>query len=156
MMGDGSYLMLHTELVTAIQERMKLIVVVLDNGGFQCIRGLQESCGTSSFGNELRYRSAESGQLDGDYLAVDFEANGRSLGADAFRAETPLELERALDRATSSPKSTVIHVPIDKRGSVPSFESWWDVPVAETSGQPSVQTARNDYENARRKQRYLD
>jgi 3D-(3,5/4)-trihydroxycyclohexane-1,2-dione acylhydrolase (decyclizing) len=154
MVGDGSYLMMHTEIVTAIQEGMKLIVVVVDNSGFQCIRNLQESCGSPSFGNELRYRSGETGRLDGEYIPIDFATNGASYGAVAHTATDASELRDALEAARSSERTSVIHVTVDKRASVPGFESWWDVPVAEVSGQPGVHEALERYEETRKEQRY--
>src|SRR5207253_3012626 len=86
LVGDGSYLMLSSEIVTSIQEGYKLTIVLLDNGGFQCIRGLQMSTGSPSFGNEMRYRDGESGRLEGPFVPVDFAMNAESLGAVAYRA----------------------------------------------------------------------
>lgn len=155
MVGDGSYLMLHTEIVTSIQEGYKLTIVVTDNGGFQCIRGLQMSAGSPSFGNELRYRDRRTNRLEGDYVAVDFARNAESLGAVAYRATSQSELIDALERARSDRRTVVIHVPIQKDARVPGFESWWDVPVAEVSGEDGVQAAHAAYEQARARQRFL-
>jgi len=153
MVGDGSYLMLHTEIVTSLEEGYKLTVVLLDNHGFQCIRGLQESAGSPAFGNELRYRDGENGRLDGPYVPIDFAGNARSLGAAAYYADSRESLEEALDAAQRETKTVLIHVPIDPRAQVPSYEGWWDVPVAEVSGERGVQTARRQYEEARQKER---
>ncbi|MBX3069922.1 MAG: 3D-(3,5/4)-trihydroxycyclohexane-1,2-dione acylhydrolase (decyclizing) [Thermomicrobiales bacterium] len=155
MVGDGSYLMMHTEIVTSLQEDRKLIVVVVDNSGFQCIRGLQESTGSPSFGNELRYRSDATGRLDGDYIPIDFAANAESYGAIAYTAANAEELRAALQSARSNNRTSVIHVYVDKRITVPGFESWWDVPVAEVSDRPGVQKALADYEKNREEQRYF-
>ena len=155
MVGDGSYLMLNTELVTSLAEGRKINLVVVDNSGFQCIRDLQMACGSPSFGNELRYRNPASNRLDGELIPIDFAANGRSLGATAFSASTPTELSSALKAARSSPASTVIHVHVDKDIRVPGYDSWWDVPIAEHSHQPGVKEALSDYESAREKQRFL-
>jgi 3D-(3,5/4)-trihydroxycyclohexane-1,2-dione acylhydrolase (decyclizing) len=155
MVGDGSYLMLHTEIVTSIQEGYKLTIVVTDNGGFQCIRGLQMSAGSPSFGNELRYRDRRTNRLEGDYLPIDFARNAESLGAVAYRATSESDLRSALDRARAETRTVVIHVPIQKDARVPGFESWWDVPVAEVSAEPGVQSALASYEQARSRQRYL-
>ena len=133
MVGDGSYLMLHTEIVTSLEEGMKLTIVVVDNGGFQIIRKLQMSTGSPSFGNELRFRNPETGELDGPYIPIDFAANAASLGAVAMRATNESELREALERAKSETRTVVIHVPVQKHASVPGFDSWWDVPVAEVS-----------------------
>jgi 3D-(3,5/4)-trihydroxycyclohexane-1,2-dione acylhydrolase (decyclizing) len=155
MVGDGSYLMMHTEIVTSLQEDRKLIVVVVDNSGFQCIRGLQESTGSPSFGNELRYRSDTTGRLDGDYIPIDFAGNAESYGAISYTAADAEELRLALQSARSNDRTSVIHVYVDKRITVPGFESWWDVPVAEVSDRPGVQKALADYEKNREEQRYF-
>jgi len=155
MVGDGSYLMMNTELVTSIAEGKKINLVVVDNSGFQCIRGLQMSCGSPSFGNELRYRNPATNRLDGDLVPIDFAANGASLGAVAFTASTASELATALEKARAETLSTVIHVHVDKDISVPGYESWWDVPVAEVSDQTGVQEALEVYDEAKEKQRFL-
>jgi 3D-(3,5/4)-trihydroxycyclohexane-1,2-dione acylhydrolase (decyclizing) len=155
MVGDGSYLMLHTEIVTSIQEGYKLTIVVTDNGGFQCIRGLQMANGSPSFGNELRYRDRRTNRLEGDYVPVDFARNAESLGAVAHRATSQPELVDALERARGESRTVVIHVPIQKDARVPGFESWWDVPVAEVSAEDGVQAAHSAYEQARARQRFL-
>ena len=153
MVGDGSYLMLHTEIVTSLQEGYKLIIVLVDNHGFQCIRGLQESTGSPAFGNELRYRDESNGRLDGSYVPVDFVQNAQSLGAAAYYADDRESLQRALQCASEEKRTVLISVPVDVRAAVPSFEGWWDVPVAEVSGESGVQAARRHYEEARQKER---
>lgn len=155
MVGDGSYLMLHTEIVTSIQEGQKLIIVLVDNGGFRCIRDLQTSSGSPSFGNELRFRDPKTGRLNGEIVPVDFVRNAESLGAIARAATTIDELREALGAAKEDDRTTLIHVPITSEQAVPSFESWWDVPIAETSGQQPVRAARADYESARERQRHF-
>ncbi len=156
MVGDGSYLMMHTEIVTSLQEGMKLTIVLIDNGGFQVIKGLQTSCGSPAFGNELRYRNPATGALDGDYLQIDFAANAASLGAAAYRARTARELADALEQAKRETRTTLIHVPVNRDKRVPGFESWWDVPVAEVSTVPGVVEAREGYVEARRGERFLN
>ena len=154
LVGDGSYLMLHTEIVTSILEGKKLIIVVVDNGGFQCIKGLQASCGSPAFGNELRYRSQATGRLDGDYAALDFAKNAESLGAKAYRATTAAELRQALGLAKQELRTTVVHAWVDRDARVPGYESWWDVPVAEVTGRETVQSAQEQYQAARQRQRF--
>jgi 3D-(3,5/4)-trihydroxycyclohexane-1,2-dione acylhydrolase (decyclizing) len=154
MVGDGSYLMMHTEIVTSIQEGLKLTIVLLDNGGFGCIRGLQTSAGTPPFGNDLRFRDPSTNRLTGPTVPVDFVKNAESLGAVAFHAPDRAALERALAVAAAETRTVVIVVPIDPDARVPSYESWWDVPVAEVSAQPAVQAARAAYETAQEKQRF--
>lgn len=155
MVGDGSYLMMHTEIVTSIQEGLKLTIVLVDNGGFRCIRDLQTFSGSPAFGNELRYRSRDSNRLDGDPVQIDFAANARSLGAVAYRATTPEELREALSSARSETTTTLIHVPLPSQQGVPGFESWWDVPIAEVSEQDNVKRARHEYQQARERQRVV-
>ena len=152
MVGDGSYLMMAQELVTSIQERHKLIVVLVQNHGFASIGSLSESIGSERFGTAYRYR-APSGHLEGDVLPVDLCANAASLGAHAVNVHTVTELREALGRAVDSDTSTVVHVTTDPDVSVPIYGSWWDVAVAETSDSEAVARARADYDNARRKQR---
>jgi 3D-(3,5/4)-trihydroxycyclohexane-1,2-dione acylhydrolase (decyclizing) len=155
MVGDGSYLMLHTEIVTSLEEAMKLTIVVVDNGGFQIIRQLQMSTGTPSFGNELRYRDPVTGELDGPYIPIDFAANAASLGAVATTAKNETELRDALERAKDETRTVVIHVPVQKHASVPGFDSWWDVPVAEVSEVPTVREAREEYVENERMERFF-
>lgn len=155
MVGDGSYLMLHTEIVTSIQERLKLVIVLVDNGGFRCIRDLQTASGSPSFGNELRFREPTTGRLDGDFVPIDFVRNAESLGAIARSASTIDELRDALDAAKRDDRTSVIHVPMTSQEAVPSFESWWDVPIAEVSEQESVRVARTEYEDELKRQRHF-
>jgi 3D-(3,5/4)-trihydroxycyclohexane-1,2-dione acylhydrolase (decyclizing) len=155
MVGDGSYLMLHTEIVTSLEEEKKLTIVVVDNGGFQCIRNLQISTGSPPYGNELRYRNPESGILDGPYIPIDFAANAASLGAVAMRATSESELREALERAKRETRTVVIHVPVQKHANVPGFESWWDVPVAEVSTVPTVRAAHEAYEEKETQERFF-
>jgi 3D-(3,5/4)-trihydroxycyclohexane-1,2-dione acylhydrolase (decyclizing) len=153
MVGDGSYLMLHTEIVTSLQEGWKIIVVVVDNNGFQCIRGLQMASGSPSFGNELRYRDAQTGRLDGPFVPVDFAKNAESLGAIAIHADNEPEFRAALTKAKTADRTVVIHVPVQIDAQVPGFESWWDVPIAEVSNEPGVQKAHADYLRDRGRQK---
>ncbi len=155
MCGDGSYLMLHTEIVTSIQEGFKIVIVLVDNGGFQCIRGLQVSAGTPAFGNELRFRDAATNRLDGPYVPVDFARNAESLGARAFEATNEQNLRAALVDARDGDRTALIHVRVDANAQVPAYEGWWDVPVAAVSGAESVRSTREAYEEQRRAQRYL-
>ena len=154
LVGDGSYLMMAQELVTAIQEGLKVTVVVFNNHGFSSIGGLSESVGCEGFGTEYRCRT-ESGELDGEYIDVDFVANAASLGAKAIKAADADALRRAIADARASRETTVIVVPVDRGVRVGGYESWWDVPVAETSTLNPVREARTDYDKARRRQRHF-
>ena len=118
MVGDGSYLMLSAELATAVQEDRKLIVVVLDNHGFQCIANLSALCGGHNTFNAFRRRNPQTGRLDGEHLAIDYAANARSLGADAIVAAGPGEFAAALAAARASrPEWTAISCPGATSGS---------------------------------------
>jgi 3D-(3,5/4)-trihydroxycyclohexane-1,2-dione acylhydrolase (decyclizing) len=153
LVGDGSYLMMAQELVTAVQEGVKLNVVLVQNHGFQSIGALSESVGSQRFGTSYRYRSPRSGQLDGDLLPVDLAANAASLGADVLRATTIEELRAALEKARASSRTTVVHVETDPMVPAPDSGSWWDVPVAEVSELPSTRLAREAYLEGKRRQR---
>ena len=153
-LGDGTYLMMPTEIVTSVQEGLKMIIVLVDNHGFASIGSLSRSLGLGGFGTSYRVRSEASGQLDGDRLNVDFVANARSLGAHALKANTVAELRKALEEAKSADRTTVIVVETDPTVGVPGYESWWDVSVAEVSEMDSVRKARTNYEEARKRERY--
>ncbi len=153
MVGDGSYQMMSAEIVTSLQEDYKLTIVVLDNYGFASIGGLSQSLGSGGFGTNYRRRNSRSGQLDGDPLELDFQANAASLGAITYRARSEEELVQALKDAAAQSRTTVIVVEVDKHQTVPGYESWWDVAVAEESTMETVQAARDNYERARLKER---
>ena len=152
-LGDGSYLMLHTEIVTAVQEGRKITMVLNDNHAFGCIHNLQRGQGGRSFGNEFRLRTRAAERLEGSFVEVDFAANARSLGATAFTARTKAELLAALGAAKAQRNTCLIYVPVTARSIMQGF-SWWDVPPAALSGVPSVRAARAAYERAIRKQRF--
>ncbi|HLE04518.1 MAG TPA: thiamine pyrophosphate-dependent enzyme, partial [Anaerolineales bacterium] len=153
MVGDGSYLMMNSEIVTSIQEHYKLIIVLIDNHGFSSIGGLSQAVGSGGFGTRYRHRHPASGQLDGELLPVDFAANARSLGAQAIQAADLPSLKAALERAKDEKRTTVVVIETDPEQRVPGYESWWDVPVAETSEIASVRSAREVYEAGRRRER---
>jgi 3D-(3,5/4)-trihydroxycyclohexane-1,2-dione acylhydrolase (decyclizing) len=153
LVGDGSYLMMAQEIVTAVSENIKLVIVLIDNHGFSSIGSLSESLGSQRFGTQYRYRDPASGMLDGDYLPVDLAANAESLGADVLRAGTIEEFRVALAKAKAAPRTTVVYVETDPLAPVPSPESWWDVPVPETAALDSTRAARLAYEQGKRRQR---
>jgi 3D-(3,5/4)-trihydroxycyclohexane-1,2-dione acylhydrolase (decyclizing) len=153
-LGDGTYLMMPSEIVTSVQEGIKIVIVLVDNHGFASIGSLSRSLGQEGFGTSYRARSAKSGQLDGERLMVDYAANARSLGAYALKANTLAELKAALDEAKKLDRTTVIVVETDPSKSVPGYESWWDVAVAEVSETDSVRKARASYEEARKRERH--
>ena len=153
LVGDGSYLMMAQEIVTAVSEGIKLNIVLVQNQGFGSIGSLSESLGSQRFGTRYRYRDPSSGLLDGDVLPVDLAANAASLGADVIRARTVKDLQAALAQSRASDRTTVTYIETDPLAPVPSSESWWDVPVSETSALESTQQARAAYAAAKRDQR---
>jgi 3D-(3,5/4)-trihydroxycyclohexane-1,2-dione acylhydrolase (decyclizing) len=153
MVGDGSYLMMATELVTAVQEGIKVITVLVQNHGFASIGSLSESLGSQRFGTNYRYRNPETGRLDGDKLPVDLAANAASLGVEVIRAMTVGEFAEAIKAAKAAAHSVVIYVETDPLISAPDSESWWDVPVSATSTLESTQQARKTYEEHKATQR---
>ena len=152
-LGDGSYLMLHTEIVTAVQEGLRLTIVVVDNHAFGCIQGLQCGSGGNNFGNEFRRRTRGSGRLDGAPVAIDFAKNAESLGATAVRADTVEALRAALTRAKTESGVFVICCTTPASARLPGY-SWWDVPVSATSKLPGVRAARAAYDRATKRQRF--
>lgn len=154
MVGDGSYLMMATELVTAVQEGIKVIVVLVQNHGFASIGGLSEALGSQRFGTAYRYRGAD-GRLDGAKLPIDLAANAASLGAQVIRVGNASEFRDAITVAKSNDVATVIHVETDPLITAPDSESWWDVPVSEISELESTQTAYQAYAGWKQIQRAL-
>jgi 3D-(3,5/4)-trihydroxycyclohexane-1,2-dione acylhydrolase (decyclizing) len=154
MVGDGSYLMMATELVTAVQEGVKVILVLVQNHGFASIGGLSESLGSQRFGTAYRYRS-DDGRLNGDKLPVDLAANAASLGADVIKVGTAAEFADAVKVAKASERTTVIYVETDPLIYAPDSQSWWDVPVSEVSTLESTRTAYQRYADWKKIQRPL-
>ncbi|HEY9244251.1 MAG TPA: thiamine pyrophosphate-dependent enzyme, partial [Streptosporangiaceae bacterium] len=155
MVGDGSYLMMATELVTAVAERVKLIVVLVQNHGFASIGALSETVGAPRFGTWYRYRDPGTGRLDGGVLPVDLAANAASLGVQVHRAGDIAEFRDLLRQARDSPHPgpVLVQIETDPLIGAPSSEAWWDVPVAEVSGLDSTQQARKAYQAAKAGQR---
>jgi 3D-(3,5/4)-trihydroxycyclohexane-1,2-dione acylhydrolase (decyclizing) len=154
MVGDGSWLMMSSDLVTALQEGIKITVVLIDNGGFGSIGGLSTAVGSAAFGTKYRYRGAD-GQLSGDRIRVDFAANARSLGAHVIPCRTVADLKAGLAEARGIARATVLTIETDPAAGVGGYESWWDVPPAEVSEMDDVKAARRAYEEAVRKERWF-
>ena len=133
LVSDGSYLMLHSELLTSVQEGMKINVVMFDNGGFQSILSLQKSKGSKGFGNELRFRDPETGLLTGDYVPIDFAQMAGAMGVKTFSVRNLADLPKALQAARESKVSTLIDIKILPATQSDGYESWWRVGVAEVS-----------------------
>jgi 3D-(3,5/4)-trihydroxycyclohexane-1,2-dione acylhydrolase (decyclizing) len=158
LVGDGSYLMLAQEIVTSIQERLKLTIVLVDNHGFSSIGSLSRALGTDGFGTHYRYRKDGSLGTDsepdpGELLPVDLAANAESLGAHVIRTRTIDELREALGSAKAIDRTVVIAIETNRYAAVPSYETWWDVPVSEVSTVDAVDEARAEYESARTQRR---
>ena len=159
MVGDGSYLMMAQEIVTSVQERLKLTVVLVDNQGFASIGALSRSKGSAGFGTRYRYRTGgslgdDSGNREGDTLPVDLALNAEGFGAHVIRAKNVEELRDALVAARDIDRTVVIHVPVDRYEGVPGYESWWDVPVAEVSESDNLDTPRGEHEQGSRLRRW--
>jgi 3D-(3,5/4)-trihydroxycyclohexane-1,2-dione acylhydrolase (decyclizing) len=154
LVGDGSYLMMASELVTAVQEGIKLVVVCVDNHGYASIGNLSQSVGSRRFGTSYRFRG-DDGQLDGDFLPIDLAANAASLGAQVFRSRNIREFGEMLEKARASDRTTVVYVETDPSVAAPSSEAWWDVPVAEVSELESTRQARAAYVRDKQRQRPL-
>src|SRR2546430_1528523 len=158
LVGDGSYLMLNSEIVTALQEGIKLVIVLVDNHGFNSIGSLSRSLGTDGFGTQYRFRKNGSLGLDSDnpagaVLPIDLTANAASLGAVAVRAKTIEDLRPALSCAKRSDRTSLICIEAARYEAVPSYESWWDVPVSEVASVDAVKAAREGYEALKKKER---
>jgi len=152
MVGDGSYLMMAGELVTAVQEGVKLVVVCVDNHGFASIGNLSESVGSQRFGTSYRYRGP-GGRLDGGYLPVDLAANAASLGVYVLRTRTIEEFRQALVKARAADRTTLVYIETDPMAGTPSSDAWWDVPVPEVATLASTRDARTGYEKTKKRQR---
>ncbi|MFE7897890.1 3D-(3,5/4)-trihydroxycyclohexane-1,2-dione acylhydrolase (decyclizing) [Streptomyces sp. NPDC057424] len=145
LVGDGTYLMMPTEIVTAVQEGLPLNIVLLQNHGYASIGGLSEETGGERFGTAYRFRAAD-GTFTGAPLPVDLAANAASLGMDVLRAKTVRELREALATARASDRPTCVYVETDPSPTAPPAEAWWDVPVAETASREAAVEARERYD----------
>ena len=158
LVGDGSFLMMAQEIVTSIQEELKLTIVLVDNQGFSSIGSLSRSLGTAGFGT--RYLKSKDGRVpddsepDGTPLAVDLAQSAQGLGAHVIRARGVDGLRDALLAARTLESTVVVHIQTDRYQGVPDYESWWDVPVAEVSNTAAVQEARRRYEEAGKARRW--
>jgi 3D-(3,5/4)-trihydroxycyclohexane-1,2-dione acylhydrolase (decyclizing) len=153
LVGDGSYLMMAQELVTAVQEGIRLIIVLVDNHGHASIGSLSEAVGSQRFGTAYRYRDRATGRLDGAVLPVDLGANAQSLGARVLRAASISDLAAALTAARDERGPVVITIEADPMVPAPDSEAWWDVPVAQVSELASTAAARAGYEAGRARRR---
>jgi 3D-(3,5/4)-trihydroxycyclohexane-1,2-dione acylhydrolase (decyclizing) len=155
MIGDGSFLMMSSESTTSIQEGYKLNIVLLDNHGFSSIGGLSHAIGSKGFGTDYRVRTG-SGQLDGEYVPIDFAKLCEGYGAQTIRVRTYDEFAAAVEAMRNATRTTAVVVEVDKEMRVPGSESWWDVPISEVSDIETIRVARAQYEEAVKKERHLE
>ncbi len=153
MVGDGNYLMNSNEIITSVQEDIKITIVLLNNNGFASIGGLSESLGSKRFGTKYRFRNNKTNQLDGDILPVNFIDNAKSLGANVIEADSVESINKALAEAKKSNKTTVIYVETDLKKGVEGY-AWWEVAVAEVSEMDSVKEAYKTYKENKKNQKY--
>lgn len=139
MVGDGSYQMLHSELVTSLQENKKINVLLFDNSGFGCINNLQMGNGMGSFGTEFRYRNQETRKLNGAIMKIDFAASAAGYGVKTYRVTSIEQLQEALIDAQKQTVSTLIDIKVLPKTMTNGYDSWWHVGVAEVSNSQSVQ-----------------
>ncbi|MFS4417776.1 3D-(3,5/4)-trihydroxycyclohexane-1,2-dione acylhydrolase (decyclizing) [Maribacter sp. 2307ULW6-5] len=155
LVGDGSYLMMAQEIVTSIQEKQKLTIVLLNNDGYASIGGLSASLGSEGFGTYYRYRNQGTNQLDGDILPIDYAANAASMGAHVIKAKNVSELKSALAEAKTIERTVLIYIETDREERVPGF-AWWDVAVAQVSEKEGVRKSHKAYlENKKTQRHYL-
>lgn len=160
MVGDGSYLMLSADIMTAVQEGYKLIILLMDNHGFKSIGALSRSAGQTGFGTRFVYPKdnvlpGDDAGDDVENLPVDLAMNARSLGADVIECETYDDFIAALQKAKEADNTTVVYIQNDRYAGIADYESWWDVPVAEVSEMDDVRAARKEWEKMRAKERYF-
>jgi 3D-(3,5/4)-trihydroxycyclohexane-1,2-dione acylhydrolase (decyclizing) len=153
MVGDGSYLMMSQEIVTAVAEGFKITVILINNNGYASIGGLSESLGTEGFGTGYAYRNKRTGQNDGKLLPVDLAANAASLGATVIRAKDLKALRIALEEAKNIRNTTVIYVETERTKGVPGY-AWWEVPVAQISTSKKVKLAYEKLAKNKKRQKY--
>jgi len=154
MVGDGNYLMMNNEIVTAIQEGIKFTIILLNNNGFGSIGGLSESIGSQRFGTKYRYRDEKTGLLTGDLLPVNFAQNARSLGAHVIETHDITSLKLALKEAKEFPSTTVITIETDLYKGIPGY-AWWEVSISEVSEIDTVKEAYKNYVKSKEQQRYF-
>ncbi|HUH46804.1 MAG TPA: thiamine pyrophosphate-dependent enzyme, partial [Arenibacter sp.] len=153
MVGDGSYLMMSQEIITSIQEKRKLTIILLNNNGYSSIGSLSSSLGSEGFGTYYRYRNEETDQLDGGVLPIDYPANAASMGAYVLKAANMKEFKAALEEAKTIETTTLIYIEVDRKKAVPGF-AWWDVAVAEVSEKSAVKQSLEAYRENKKTQKY--
>ena len=141
MVGDGAFLMLHSELVTAVQEGKKINVLLFDNSGFGCINNLQMGNGIASFGTEFRSRSKQTGHLDGEYVPIDFAKCAEGYGVKSYTVKTLEQLKAAVEDSVGQQRPTLLDIKVLPKTMTHDYRSWWHVGVASTVKKPAEQEA---------------
>ncbi|RKX71989.1 MAG: 3D-(3,5/4)-trihydroxycyclohexane-1,2-dione acylhydrolase (decyclizing) [Spirochaetes bacterium] len=155
ILGDGSFWMLNSEMFTAVQEGLKINIILIDNNGFHCIDNLQASQGIPHFGCEFRYRNPETGQLDGEYIPVDYAAMAKGVGYDSYRAESSEEFSAALKKARAGEKPVLIDCKTARKSMTGDYGAWWRVGTPEVSRKKAVVEASKDIrKNAAKAKQY--
>jgi 3D-(3,5/4)-trihydroxycyclohexane-1,2-dione acylhydrolase (decyclizing) len=150
MVGDGSFMMLHSELATALQEKQKITVLLFDNCGFGCINNLQMGKGMGSLATMFRYRDEETRKQDGDLIVTDFAMIGRGYGMTTFTAKTAEELKYALEEAKKQENSVLIDIKVLPKSMTDGYDAWWHVGIGDSATNDKI---KESYEN---KVKYLD
>lgn len=154
MVGDGSYMMLHSELPTSIQERQKINIILFDNMSFGCINNLQMENGMGSFGTEFRYRNPKTGKLDGELISIDFAKNAQSYGCKTYTVKTEAELRAAIEDAKKQTVSTLIDIKVLPKTMTHGYEAWWRVGNAQVAEKAEIVKAtaelKTEIEKARK------
>jgi 3D-(3,5/4)-trihydroxycyclohexane-1,2-dione acylhydrolase (decyclizing) len=143
-LGDGSYMMLHSELPTSIQERKKINVVVLDNMTFGCINNLQMGNGMGSFGTEFRFRNEKTGKLDGELVPMDFAMSAAAYGCKTYTVKNVEELRAAIIDSKKQTVSTLLDIKVLPKTMTNGYDAWWRCGIAEVSEKESIQKAYKD------------
>ena len=151
MTGDGSFIMLHSEFITAIQEKRKITILLFDNAGFGCINNLEMSNGVGNLGTEFRCKV--NGEYTGDFMNIDYAAVAKGYGAAVFRAKNKDELEKVLSLARKEPGCVLIDMKVLPKTMTDGYQSWWHVGVAGSSKNPVTQESFVEKERERRKAR---
>ena len=146
MVGDGSFQMLHSELVTALQEKQKINLLLFDNCGFGCINNLQMGNGIGSLCTEFRYRNKETNKLDGDFISIDFAKVASGYGVKTYTVKTVEELKAALEDAKKQTICTLIDIKVLPKTMTHGYDAWWHVGVAGVSEKESVRKAFEEKE----------
>ena len=142
--GDGSYLMLHSELITSIQENQKINVLLFDNNGFGCINNLQMGLGMGSFGSEFRFRDSSTGMADGGLIPIDFARCAAGYGARTYSIHTIDQLRAAVEDSQRQVVSTLLDIKVLPKTMTGGYQSWWRCGVAQTAEKESVRAAARE------------